>query len=207
VNAKGLPGGEYPFWVVFKANDTVFVSSIRDREIDVVGVSGVPNVVHRIKVPGQPNKMTLNADGSKLYVAEDQTDSVGIIDTATYTDTTEVKVGAPPGLIPADRAKFTGHNTNSVTLSPDGKTLYATNGNMNNVAVVDLNSGAGTPVVTGLIPTGWYPNSVSLTGDGPICMSRGSRRPRVRIPVFATAESCRACLRHSATDRISTIFN
>ena len=43
--ASGTPGGEYPFWVVIQdtvANDTndahavAYVSSIRDREIDVV---------------------------------------------------------------------------------------------------------------------------------------------------------------------------
>jgi YVTN family beta-propeller protein len=165
-NASGVPGGEYPFWITFKGNDTIFVSSIRDREIDVVDVAGVPSVSYRVKVPGQPNKMTLSADGSKLYVAEDQTDSVGIIDTLTFTETADIKVGAPAGLLPASRENFLGHNTNSVTLSPDGKTLYATNGNMNDVAVVDLASNTGNPMVTGLIPTGWYPNSVSLTGDG-----------------------------------------
>lgn len=33
VNASGVPGGEYPFWVVIKGA-TAYVSSIRDREID-----------------------------------------------------------------------------------------------------------------------------------------------------------------------------
>ncbi|HEX4165870.1 MAG TPA: beta-propeller fold lactonase family protein, partial [Bryobacteraceae bacterium] len=161
-NASGIPGGEYPFWVSIKGNATVFVSSIRDREVDVVDISGVPTVTHRVKLPGQPNKMTFSPDQSKLYVAEDQTDSVGVIDTVTYTEAADIKVGAPIGLIPADRAKFTGHNTNSVTVSPDGNTLYASNGNMNDIAVVDLASGT----VEGLIPTGWYPNSVSLSSDG-----------------------------------------
>jgi YVTN family beta-propeller protein len=57
---------------------------------------------------------------------------------------------------------LTGNNTNSVTLSPDEKTLYVTNGNENDVAVVDI----GTQTVTGLIPTGWYPNSISFNADG-----------------------------------------
>ncbi|HEY3937153.1 MAG TPA: beta-propeller fold lactonase family protein [Bryobacteraceae bacterium] len=161
-NASGVPGGEYPFWVAIKGDATAFVSSIRDREVDVVDISGVPTLTHRIKVPGQPNKMTFSPDQGKLYVAEDQTDSVGVVDTVTYADTEEIKVGAPLGLIPAGREKFTGHNTNSVTVSPDGNTLYATNGNMNDVAVVDLSNGT----VKGLIPTGWYPNSVGLSADG-----------------------------------------
>ena len=40
-------------------------------------------VVKRIKVKGQPNKMTLNAAQSLLYVAEDQSDTVDVIDTTT----------------------------------------------------------------------------------------------------------------------------
>ena len=38
-----MPGGEYPFWVVWKGDDKAYVSSLRDREIVVLGVaSDVP---------------------------------------------------------------------------------------------------------------------------------------------------------------------
>ncbi len=166
VNAAGVPGGEYPFWVSIKGNSTAYISSIRDREIDVVSLEGTPAVTARIKVAGQPNKSTLSSDQSKLYVAEDQTDSVDVIDTVTNQVTESVSVGAPAGVILAKREKYLGQNTNSVTVSPNGKLLYVTNGNMNDVAVVELNSASGSPSVIGLIPTGWYPNSVSFSGDG-----------------------------------------
>ena len=160
---SGVPGGEYPFWVAVKGTDTAYVSSIRDREIDVVNIgSSTPTVLKRIKVKGQPNKMVLNAKQTTLYVAEDETDSVAMINTEDNVLVSEFPVGAPPGLLPSNRANLTGNNTNSVTLSPSEKTLYVTNGNTNNVAVVDID----TQTVTGLIPTGWYPNSVSLNGDG-----------------------------------------
>ena len=96
----GMPGGEYPFWVVVKGNGldaTAYVSSIRDREIDVVNLGGwSPGRRHlqfgargnaRIHVKGQPNKMTLNAAQSLLYVAEDQSDTVDVIDTSDERDT------------------------------------------------------------------------------------------------------------------------
>jgi DNA-binding beta-propeller fold protein YncE len=44
--------------------------------------------------------------------------------------------------------------------------LYVTNGWMNDVAVVQLGGGPKQSQVIGLIPTGWYPNSVSLSSDG-----------------------------------------
>jgi YVTN family beta-propeller protein len=160
---SGVPGGEYPYWVAAKGTSTAYISSIRDREIVVVDISSsTPTVTKRIKVKGQPNKMVLNGAQSTLFVAEDETDSVATIDTASNTLTSEFGVGAPPGLLPSTRANLTGNNTNSVALSPDEKTLYVTNGNTNNVAVVNISA----QTVTGLIPTGWYPNSVSLNGDG-----------------------------------------
>ena len=159
----GVPGGEYPFWIAVKGTTTAYVSSIRDREIDVVDIqSPTPTLTSRIKLKGQPNKMTLNASQSTLYVSEDETDSIAIIDTASNRLSDDFAVGAPLGLLPPARAGFTGNNPNSVTLSPDEKTLYVTNGNTNNVAVVNLSS----RTVMGLIPTGWYPNSVSFTADG-----------------------------------------
>ncbi|MGD0547440.1 MAG: putative Ig domain-containing protein, partial [Terracidiphilus sp.] len=196
----GTPGGEYPFWVVMTgtaANNNVkaYVSSIRDREIDVVSMftgcpsacTFLPSVTARIPVKGQPNKMTLNKAGTLLYVAEDESDTVDVIDLnaldvgspsqnqpATVNTVVEsIPVIAPP----ADMASFTltqytGANTNSVTLSPDETQLYVTNGNLNNIAIVQLNmTPQGVPTnqgdhVVGLIPTGWYPNSVSFSKDG-----------------------------------------
>jgi DNA-binding beta-propeller fold protein YncE len=162
---SGVPGGEYPLWVVIKGSDTAYVSSIRDREIDVVDILGSPSVITRIPVPGEPNKMVLNASQSTLYVAQDLTDSVGVINTSSNQLVDNIAVTAPQGLLPEWRAKFKGNDTNSVTLSSDEKFLYVTNGAMNDVAVVQLGAPKQSYVI-GLIPTGWYPSSVSVSHDG-----------------------------------------
>ena len=161
---SGLPGGEYPFWVVIKgtgSSATAYVSSIRDREIDVVSLGREPAVVSRIPVRGQPNKMTLNMAQSLLYVAEDQSDTVDVIDTSTNAIVETIPVIST--LLPAKLAQFKGANPNSVTLSPDEKQLYVTNGNLNCVAVIALGGTNSGDHVVGLIPTGWYPNSVSFS--------------------------------------------
>ena len=163
---SGVPGGEYPLWVVIKGDQTAYVSSIRDREIVVVDIANTPAVVARVSVPGEPNKMVLNVNQSKLYVAQDLADSVGVIDTSSNTLVDNIGVTAPAGLLSEWRANFKGSNTNSVTLSPDGKLLYVTNGWMNNLAVVQLSPAPKQSQVIGLIPTGWYPNSVSFSSDG-----------------------------------------
>jgi DNA-binding beta-propeller fold protein YncE len=165
----GVPGGNYPFWVAIKGNGssaTAYVSSVRDREVVVVDLGGAPAVTARIRVAGQPNKMTLNAAQSLLFVVEDQADTVDVIDTRTNTILETIPVIAPRSVIPAWLASYTGANPNSVTLSPDETQLYVTNGNLNCLAVVSLNGTARGAEVVGLIPTGWYPNSVSFSGDG-----------------------------------------
>jgi len=162
----GVPGGEFPFWVSIKGSGTAYVSSIRDREIDVIDISGAtPAVTARIGVPGQPNKMLLNAAQTMLFVAQDNSDSVAVIDTATNALLTDIKVTAPFDMY-ANPKNYKGANPNNLALSPDESTLYVTDGGENAVAVVRLNKVIGNSRVTGLIPTGWYPTSVSVSGDG-----------------------------------------
>ena len=164
---KGIAGGEYPFWVVIKGDDKAYVSSVRDREIVVVSLrtsgSDAARVAARIPVRGTPNKMILNRRGSRLYVACDNSDSVAIVDTEGDRLISQFPVTAPKDVFLNPRG-FKGSNPNSLALSPDERTLYVTEGGTNAVAAVKLDGDAGR--VTGLIPTGWYPNSVSVSRDG-----------------------------------------
>ena len=161
----GVAGGEFPFWVVVKGNGTAYVTSQRDREVDVVDLT-VPAVVKRVAVGGQPNKMILNKDQSLLFVANGNGDSVSVIDTSTNAVVETVNVAAPPGVF-ANPAGLRGANPNGLALSPDEKTLYVTNGATNAVAVVGRDPAQKTgALLAGLIPTGWYPTSVSTSRDG-----------------------------------------
>ena len=170
---SGIPGGEYPLWVAIQGASTAYVSSVRDREIDVVSISGAPTVTTRIKVTGQPGKMVMNSAQTLLYASEDEADSVAVINAGTNQLIQEIGVTAPGYVLFGPRGQLKGNNTNSVALTPDEKFLYVTNGNMNDVAVVDLRAFSVGPGamnsgghVIGLIPTGWYPNSVAFNSDG-----------------------------------------
>ena len=159
--ATGVPGGEYPFWIQGKGNSTAYISSVRDRQIVVLNGAGV---VTRIAVPGQPNKMLMNKAQSFLYVAQDNTPGIAVIDTNNNVVIDEI---AAPTLISTNGGtnKFLGANPNSLALSPDEKTLYVTEGGLNAVAVYHL-AGPGQSTFKGFIPTGFYPNSVSVSADG-----------------------------------------
>src|SRR5215813_3746380 len=160
---SGVPGGEFPFWVAVKGNDTVYVSSQRDREIVVVSLADVkPRITARIPVKGNPNKMVLNKSQTRLYVTADNSDLLYVIDTRTNGVIASVKTTGPGDL--GEGARATGSSPNSVTLSPDERFAYVTNAGTNSVAVINV--ARAQPVVVGLIPTGWYPSSVASSADG-----------------------------------------
>ena len=159
---SGVAGGEFPYWVAFKGSDTVYVSSLRDREIVVVGVTGTPTVTARIALKGNPTKLILNKAQNRLFVASDNSDTVDVIDTASNRLIASIDTTAPEGQLEGQVRR--GSSPNSLALSPDEETLYVTNAGSNFVAVIELHHNGGA--VVGLIPTGWYPNSVSVSADG-----------------------------------------
>lgn len=161
---SGVPGGEFPFGVTVAGNNTIYVASSRDREIDVLNLNaGVLTVTARIPVKGNPEKLILNKAQTRLYVAEANADALAIVNTASNTVVSEVNVSAPVGILGSGKSVPKGSNPNSVALSPDEKTAYLTDGGTNAVSVVSLTG--KQPLVTGLIPTGWQPNSVSISPD------------------------------------------
>jgi YVTN family beta-propeller protein len=188
---RGKPGGAYPFWVAIQGNGKAYVTSQRDREVIVVDIDRVA-VKRRIRVGGQPNKALLNKDQSLLFVANGNSDTVSTIDTASDKVVAEFATTAPKDVFENPK-RLKGSNPNSLALTPDERFLLVTNGGSNSVAVIKLakdkedkenkedredkddnekhHDGRGERGkvrnrVVGLIPTGRYPNSVSLSRDG-----------------------------------------
>jgi DNA-binding beta-propeller fold protein YncE len=174
----GLPGGSYPFWVAMQGNNTAFVSSTRDREIIVVtGLDTHPVISDRIRVRGEPTKLLLNREHSLLFVAEANRDAVAVISTRTHHLLDEINTTAPLSIF--DPRQFKGSNPTDLSLSPDEKRLYVTNGGANSLAIIELHRGDSDGDgdgdddelnprgrVIGLVPTGWYPNAVAVDRDG-----------------------------------------
>ena len=72
--------------------------------------------------------------------------------------------------------RYTGSHPNSLALSPDESRIYVTMGGTNSLAVFDLENEKvkrnqdKKAKLLGLIPTGWYPSSVSLDAKASIYM-------------------------------------
>src|SRR3989442_2134520 len=125
---SGGVGGSFSFAVAVKGNGTAYVSSDRDREVVVIDISSATagRLVKRIKLDGNALGMTLDASGSKLFVAEDNADQVAVIDTASNAVVAKIDARAPAGVLPGSdeeddgedqRTRHTGPGTFPVTLS------------------------------------------------------------------------------------------
>jgi DNA-binding beta-propeller fold protein YncE len=187
---KGKPGGTYPRAVAWVSDRKAYVASERDREVIALSL-GAKGLAAGARIPmrGQPVALLANAKAGRLYAALDNTDGVAVIDPRSDKLVERVATAAPRALL-ARTGPLTGAGSNSLALSPDGRTLLVTNGGENAVAVVRLGdraaglaaakakprarhdddddapkAGTGSEVV-GLIPTGWYPTGVAMSADG-----------------------------------------
>ena len=113
--------------------------------------------IKEIDVGLHPSAMALNPRGTKLYVANANSDTVTVIDTETDTVVSSISVR------PGTRAPI-GSAPNALAVAPDGMTLYVANAANNAIAVVDI--GARPERVRGFFPTGWYPTALAPLGDG-----------------------------------------
>jgi YVTN family beta-propeller protein len=164
----GVPGGEFPFWVAIRGDDTAYVSSQRDDEVVVVDLASA-RVSVRIPVGVQPGKMILDRAGERLFVANGSADTVSVIDTVAGRVVAEIPVAGPRGLL-RNVSDLKGANPNALALSPDERTLYVTLGGLNAVSVVALSEGEegdeAADRCVALLPTGWYPSDLALDAGG-----------------------------------------
>ncbi|GAC1394563.1 MAG: alkaline phosphatase family protein [Ktedonobacteraceae bacterium] len=94
-----------------------------------------------------PTGLSISPDGSTLYVANNLTNNVAIVSTATRTVTGTVAIGTYPY---------------TTLVSGDGKTVYATNWGDSTVSVID----ASSKKVTTTIPVGKHPAAMAFGPKG-----------------------------------------
>lgn len=160
----GTKGGTFPVGVVLHGT-VAYVGVDRDREVVAVNVANptAGSLVARIQLDGNPNGMTLNADGARLFVAQDNQDQVAVIDTATNKIIHKIDTRGPVELNFPDNT--TGAAPTAVTINGATNTLYAVNAGSNSIAVIPL-SGPHAFRTIGLLPTGYDPTDVAFSADG-----------------------------------------
>nr|MBA3656073.1 hypothetical protein [Gemmatimonadaceae bacterium] len=145
----------------------VYVSAWGGRSVHEFAPSGPHSLVEqpRMNVARHPSALLLNADGSRLFVASGSTDRVMVIDTHARRVIAELRDPPPEG--PEE-----GSTPNALALSADETKLFVAEADNNAVAVFELSAGtsnrtgaAGNDLLSGRIPTGWYPTALIIGGD------------------------------------------
>lgn len=109
-----------------------------------------------IPVGDNPNDLCVTNNGTILFVANANDNSVSVIDLKKSKVIETLNAALYPGAP-------SGSTTNSVALSNDESTLYIANADNNCLAVFDVRQ-PGSSRSMGFIPTGWYPTSVRVAG-------------------------------------------
>ncbi len=82
-------------------------------------------VTTTVPVGNYPYGVAVNPNGTKVYVANQNSNTVSVIDTATNNVTATVNTGIGP---------------QGIAVNPNGSRVYVTNGGSNNVSVIDTNN-------------------------------------------------------------------
>ncbi|MFN0137774.1 MAG: phosphoesterase, partial [Phycisphaerae bacterium] len=113
-------------------------------------------VTHELETGLSACDLVLSPDASRLFVANANSDTVTVIDTARFAIIEQIVVKPEPTL------PF-GSMPNGLTIDADGKRLFVSCAGNNAVAVVDVFAKA--PAIVGWIPTGWYPGPLVRRDD------------------------------------------
>ncbi len=128
--------------------------------IDMVSLTKVKTI------PGlvEPLNVTFSSDGSKAYVGNYGAHWVGVIDVRRHELLKKIQIDKVPGIAKLDPAKYLGelHGINIAAPSNDGRYLYAADGTLGVVGVIDTREDQ----IVKVIRVGPDPWRIYLSHDG-----------------------------------------
>jgi YVTN family beta-propeller protein len=182
-----VPGSVFPLaMAVAPGGAKLYVASQRDGVVYVLDTARpeAMRLVTRIETGSHPVALCVDGKRGRLYVANADSDTVSVVDSASD------RVTATVLLRPTVVKDFAGASPTGLALAPDGKMLYATLGDMNAVAVIDVKG--KTPELEGFLPAGWYPTAVVVSPDGKRLLVTNAKGSRTRYTNPAPAAKDKA---------------
>lgn len=108
---------------------------------DSISVIDMVSLTKIKTIPGfvEPLNVTFLADGSKAYIGNYGAHWIGVVDVRRHELLKKIQIAGVPGVAKLDPDKYLGeiHGINIAVLSNDGKTLYAADGTLGVVGVID----------------------------------------------------------------------
>jgi YVTN family beta-propeller protein len=127
---------------------TAYITNATSHDVSVVNIA-TNAVAATIPVGNSPQGVSVNSDGSKVYIANGSfTGTVSVINAATNTVTTTIPVG---------------HYPSGISVSPDGSKVFVAN--MYNPGTVSVIDAATNAVITS-ITVGANPGGICVSPDG-----------------------------------------
>jgi YVTN family beta-propeller protein len=114
-------------------------------------------IIREFQLGDNPNEICMSKDGSWLFVANANDNSVSVINTKEEQLVETLNAALYPNAP-------SGSTTNGLALSEDNKTLFIANADNNCLAVFDVST-PGQSKSKGFIPVGWYPTNVKVIGN------------------------------------------
>ncbi len=152
-----LGSDSYPYGLAWDQSGGKLYVSLWAKSTVAVVDSAKGEITGRWATEEHPNEMLLAGEGTILYVANANRNTVSVFETgggkAVETIGTAIDPKAPPGSTPS-----------SLTLTSDGQILFVANANTNDVAVANVHE-LGASKSLGFIPAGWYPTAVRVSRD------------------------------------------
>jgi YVTN family beta-propeller protein len=113
--------------------------------------------------------LDITPDGSLLFVTDQNSDEVAVIDAITHANVTTIAVGDEP---------------TNVTVNPAGTLAYVINSADNSISVIDISALA---VVGGQIPVSNFPSDVTFAPDGLTAYVAGYGAGEIKVIDVASA--------------------
>ena len=98
----------------------------------------------------QPYGIGMSADGRHIYVSDNTNEQLLVVDAITKALVGKLAIGSKPALM---------------VRSPDGNTLYVSNGGSHHISVLDLED-PSPPTVRATVLVLGYPHGIDVTPDG-----------------------------------------
>jgi len=153
VTAQYQLGAEGYTCLLSPDENTLYVSCWGGQKI-IVFDTRKQQITGSVPVGSNPNDMCLTSNGTFLFVANSNDNSVSVIDVKKHLVVETLNAALFPNAP-------TGSTTNGVALSDDNKTLYIANADNNCLSVFNVEK-PGYSVSKGFIPVGWYPTCVRV---------------------------------------------
>jgi YVTN family beta-propeller protein len=110
-------------------------------EGDSISVIDMQSLTKIKTIPGfvEPLNVTFTADGSKAYIGNYGAHWVGVVDVRRHELLKKIQIAEVPGVAKLDPDKYLGevHGINIAMMSSDGRYLYAADGDLGLVGVID----------------------------------------------------------------------